>query len=249
MEIADGPLLNGSGSKEKRTMKQMNDMTRNDLWKDKAIAFLARSRQELWGKHNEDILAWFFLNGFKNRFIQDMLLGWNKRPKERPAESWGFSKDYSDSQHGDHHLFFPPGIVIPYVVDKHLEKLIIYDHEKITGNPCHVVPGSAKTPAVFGEKCRRVTVVENIVHGLLLFQEFPENLTVVVPDESVHRVPLHEPESEDQPLEILYFPDPFNDRTQLSSEKAASINQPHVEKKYSLASELVSVVRQTFFTA
>lgn len=223
-------------------------MTHNDLWKDKAIAFLARSRQELWGKHNEEILAWFFLNGFKNSFIKDMLLGWNRRPKERSADTWGFSKGYSDSRDGGANLFFPPGIVIPYAVDKHLEKLIIYDHEKTTGNPCYVVPGSAETPVVFGKRCQHVAVVENIVHGLLLFQEFPENLTVVVPDESPACVPIHEPEKESQPLEILYFPDPLKERFSSTTDNRSRIALPHPEKKYSQASELVGIIRQSFFT-
>ncbi len=228
-------------------------MTHNDLWKGKAIAFLARSRQELWGKHNEEILAWFFLNGFKNSFIQNMLLGWNKRPKERSAESWGFSTDCSDPRlkdalFKDSNLFFPPGIVIPYVVDKHLEKLIIYDHEKTTGNPCHMVPGSSETPVVFGKQCQHVAVVENIVHGLLLFQEFPDNLTVVVPDESPAFVPIHKPEKESQPLEILYFPDPLIERFPSNTENRSRIDLPHSEKKYSQASELVGIIRQSFFT-
>ncbi|MFA6011962.1 MAG: hypothetical protein WC799_18365 [Desulfobacteraceae bacterium] len=235
-------------------MKQhWDNMTHNDLWMNKAIAFLARSRQELWGKHNEEILAWFFLNGFKNSFIQDMLLGWNKRPKERLAETWGFSTDDSDSrltnaQFKDTNLFFPPGIVIPYVVAKHLEKLIIYDHEKTTGNPCYVVPGSNETPVVFGKQCQQVAVVENIVHGLLLFQEFPDNLTVVVPDESPAFVPIHEPEKESQPLEILYFPDPLKDRFSSTTENRGRIDLPHSEKKYSQASELVDIIRHSFFT-
>lgn len=223
-------------------------MTHNDLWKNKAIAFLARTRQELWGKHNEEILAWFFLNGFKNQFIKDMLLGWNKRPKERPAETWGFSTDCSDSLLKNSNLFFPPGIVIPYVVDKHLEKLIIYDHEKTTGNPCHVVPGSAKTPVVFGKQCQHVAVVENIVHGLLLFQEFTDNLTVVVPNESSACVPIHGPGKEHQPLEILYFPDPLKERFSSTIESRSRIDLPHSEKKYSQASELVGIIRQSFFT-
>jgi len=218
-------------------------MTHNDLWKNKAIAFLARSRQELWGKHNEEILSWFFLNGFKNNFIQDMLLGWNKRPKERSAETWGFSNDCADNGFKNFNLFFPPGIVIPYVVDKHLEKLIIYDHEKTTGNPCHVIPGSACVPVVFGKKCSRIAVVENIVHGLLLFQEFPENLTVVVPDESESCVPLHETESEDQRLEIIYFPDPLNDITPCENR----IDHLHVKKEYNTSAEMVRIARQTFF--
>jgi len=229
-------------------IQHWDNMTHNDLWMNKAMAFLARSRQELWGKHNEEILAWFFLNGFKNSFIQDMLLGWNKRPKERSAETWGFSSDDSDSQLKNSNLFFPPGIVIPYVVDKHLEKLIIYDHEKTTGNPCHVVPGSSEKPVVFGKQCQHVAVVENIVHGLLLFQEFPENLTVVVPDESPAFAPIHEPGKESQPLEILYFPDPLKERFSSSTDNINRIALPHSEKKYSQASELIGIIRQSFFT-
>ena len=67
-------------------MKTREDMTDSVLWRDKAVAFAARSRQELWGKHNEDIMAWFFLNGFKNRFIKDKLLAYTVMQK---GAGWG----------------------------------------------------------------------------------------------------------------------------------------------------------------
>jgi len=199
-------------------MKTREDMTDNVLWRDKAVAFSARSRQELWGKHNEDILAWFFLNGFKNRFIKDKLLGWNRRPKERPSEAWGFPE-------GTGPLFFPPGIVIPFVEEKHLRKLMIFDHSRPGGSPCHVVPGSAGIPMVFGQDTRRTAVVENIVHGLLLHQEFPENLCVVVPDDSASCVP---------DSNTLYFPDPLSEKSP----------DPSFESRtYTTPAELVAMVR------
>lgn len=198
-------------------MKTREDMTDSVLWRDKAVAFAARSRQELWGKHNEDILAWFFLNGFKNRFIKDMFLGWNRRPKERPAEPWGFPESAGP-------LFFPPGIVIPYVEEKHLRKLLIFDHNRI-GGPCHVVPGSAGIPMVFGLDTRRTAMVENVVHGLLLHQEFPENLRVVIPDDFASCV--HDSDT-------LYFPDPLSERS----------SHPSFESRtYTTPAELVAMVR------
>lgn len=196
-----------------------DDMTDNGHWRDKAVAFAARARQELWGKHNEDILAWFFLNGFRNPFIKDMFLGWNKRPKDRPAEPWGFPE-------GTAQLFFPPGIVIPYVVENHLRKLMIFDHNRPTGKPCHVVPGSAAIPVVFGQNDQRTAVVENILHGLLLHQEFPENLRVVVPDDPAPCVP---------DSETLYFPDPLNER---------SPNPSFETRTYTTPEDLVFKVRQ-----
>ncbi len=199
-------------------MKTREDMTDNVLWRDKAVAFAARSRQELWGKHNEDILAWFFLNGFKNRFIKDKLLGWNRRPKERPSEAWGFPE-------GTGPLFFPPGIVIPFVEEKHLRKLVIFDHSRI-GGPCHVVPGSAGIPMVFGQDTRRTAVVENIIHGLLLHQEFPENLRVVVPDDPTQVSTVSEIILEDGPSEVLYFPDPLNERSSHPSFETRTYERP-----------------------
>lgn len=190
-------------------METREDMTDSVLWRDKAVAFTARSRQELWGKHNEDILAWFFLNGFKNQFIKDMFLGWNRRPKERPAGPWGFPE-------GSGPLFFPPGIVIPYVVEKHLRKLLIFDHSR-PGGSCHVVPGSARMPMVFGQDTRRTAVVENILHGLLLHQEFPENLCVVVPDDLASCVP---------DSDTLYFPDPLSERRSHPSFESRTYERP-----------------------
>jgi hypothetical protein len=223
-------------------MTRWDDMTGNDLWKDKAIAFLARSRKELWGKHNEDILAWFFKAGFRNRFIQDMLLGWNKRPKERPAENWGFSPAFSEGFVRNGNLFFPPGIVIPFVVDKHLAKLVIYDHESPSPRPSFTVPGSSPDPMVFGGKTGRIAVVDNILHALLLFQEFPENLTVVVPDVHDKKNPMDnalEPSSE---FRILYFPDPLN-----AAESSPDIREPHTVVVYENSGELIEQVRRHFF--
>lgn len=212
-------------------MEPWADMTGNPVWRDKAVAFAARSRQELWGKHNEDILAWFFVNGFKNRFIKDMFLGWNRRPKERPAENWGFTEPDA----GCAHLFFPPGIVIPWVVDQHLLKLMIVDHTKTAFHPCHVAPGSARIPVVFGGGTRRTAVVENILHGLLLHQEFPENLTVVIPDDPDQPLPVAGTAHAEGPVETLYFPDPLNEKRP----------RPACEiRSYTQTPELMDFVRQ-----
>jgi hypothetical protein len=129
-------------------MIKYSDMTQNTEWKDRALGFLARSRQELWGKHNEDIMAWLFLKGFKNRFSQDALIGWNKRPKERPAVHWGFGPDFTCEHVRQGNLYFPPGIVIHYIVETSLTKLVIVRCDDSSGHLPYLVPGSSITVVV-----------------------------------------------------------------------------------------------------
>lgn len=202
------------------------DMTENSLWREKAVAFTARSRRELWGRHNEDILSWFFLNGFKNRFIEDMHLGWNKRSGKRPAGNWGFPDDFTDPDTGFDYLLFPPGIVIPWVVDGNLRKLMIFDHMKSTENRCFTVHGSARGPVVYGGKTKLIAVVENIIHGLLLHQEFLDDITVLVPDSTL---------SFDENIEALYLSDPSE----------YSPGKVHCEQmEYTETNELLTMVKQ-----
>ncbi|MBU1168974.1 MAG: hypothetical protein KKD44_05360 [Proteobacteria bacterium] len=162
-------------------MTLLDDSAHRSLWKNKAMAFLVRSRQELWGKHNEDIIAWFFLEGFTHRFIHHMLLGWNRVSRIRPASNWGIPDRAGDNNVRQGKLILPPGIVIPYIVNKDLRKLLIYNH--LSDNPTRNVtlPGSSSESIILGEQRTRVAVISNIIHGLLLHQEFQDRITIIIP--------------------------------------------------------------------
>ncbi len=218
-------------------MTSWPDMSRNPIWRDKAVAFSARSRSELWGKHNEDMMAWFFLHGFKNLFIRDMLLGWNKRPKERRAENWGFSQADSALTDSVSNLFFPPGIVIPYVVDRHLEKLMIYTPEKTTGDPLHVIPGSARGHMVFGKGEKNVVIAGNILHGLLLFQEFSSDMAVIVPDPKTA-----EPPEIPRGTRVIYVPDPAAPQTETLSKILGVAPPSHTLLTFTTVDELIKKI-------
>ena len=220
-----------------------DNMTRNPLWKDKALSFLARSRQELWGKHNEDILSWFFLNGFRNNFIQAMLLGWNRRAKQRPAKNWGFQAEDSTTCDSPN-LFFPPGIVIPYVVDQNIEKLLVYNHECERGNPCHIVPGSSSSSMILGGKNNRVALVQNIMHALLLYQEFPEHLSIIVPDDDKHPYFDCKDLCSESLSEMLVFPEPFRDPATQSDLMMDKPGIPHRIIHYKNPEEIIEWVRK-----
>lgn len=194
-------------------MTQTHLFPDNDLWKNKAFAFLVRARQDLWGKHNEEILAWIFKAGFSNQFARDMLLGWNKYPKTRPAANWGLADDVVDPLVQGEKLTLPPGLVIPYMVEKDLRKLMFYDTQCTGPTPCFPLPGGATESMILGGTHARIAVVFNIIHGLLVHQELKDTITVIIP---------HDPDSPDAHASALIegaetclvFPDPRSFQSQ-----------------------------------
>lgn len=153
----------------------------NPMWKEKAIAFVIRSQRELWGKHNEDPLVWFFQNGFKNQFVKDMLIGWNRHSKLRSAKNWGLDPLYEEAGFQPGKFLLPEGLVIPCIVDKNLKKITIFKHTGSGHNKTHVVPGSCNHSMVLGDEKRVVAVVEDIIDGLYIHQEAEKELCVLIP--------------------------------------------------------------------
>lgn len=139
----------------------------NALWLSKAMAFVTRSHRHLWGKNNEDPLAFLFKRGLKNDFAKKMLLGWNKFGQNRPAENWGL--DPADFKEGK--LFLPHGIVFPYIFNKKLVSVFILSYEN--QNPkAYMVPGSLTRTIVLGDlSSPDVIVVKDLFKGLYQFQE------------------------------------------------------------------------------
>ncbi|GAB6096653.1 hypothetical protein JCM14469_29060 [Desulfatiferula olefinivorans] len=192
----------------------------NPTWSKKAFSFLVRCRQEFWGKHNEQVLAWLFRQGLQNRFAHDMLLGWNRFARIRPAASWGI--DESPETPGS--LIIPPGIIVPDFEGQALRSLFVWDLERSGLRPYSAVLGSAVHPLIRGENSSRIAVVFNLIHGLFIHQEFPEALTVIVPHPDQTIVPESVLRRLETASDFLIVPDPF---VQTHAEGVALWAAPH----------------------
>jgi len=144
-------------------------------WDRKAKAFAVRSHRHLWGKNNEDPLAYLFTRGLKNSFIKECYLGWNKFGQERPCHTWGLGKTLKKAEK----FLLPSGIVIPYIKDTLL--IGIFIHPFCDATPTTImVPGSGSCSMVFGNNKDSVCVITDIIDGLLLFQEKKETHSVLI---------------------------------------------------------------------
>lgn len=143
-------------------------------WDKKAKAFVVRAHRHLWGKNNEDPLAYLFLRGLNNQFIKSRYLGWNKFGQERPYGTWGFKNRRREEK-----FILPPGIVIPYIKDKQLISVFIHAHfDSVPATK--IVPGSRTPTLVLGDSSKQLFVIEDIMDGLLLFQEKADTANVVI---------------------------------------------------------------------
>ena len=158
-------------------MNPFNHKTDSDrvLWEKKAIAFVTRSHQQLWGKNNEDPLAWLFEQGFENQFAKEMHLGWNKHSQTRNFDTWGLCP--GDSKTADKKLVLPAGIVIPHIINQNLKSITIHTNK---GDDAILLPGSLLIPMVLGNNRKALAVLTSIIDGLYLFQETRRNITVVI---------------------------------------------------------------------
>lgn len=153
----------------------------NSIWQEKAVAFVIRAQRELWGKRNEDPMVWFFKNGFKNQFIKNLLIGWNRHNKVRSSESWNLDPTCTEAGLPPGKLLFPEGLVIPYIVDKSLKKLTIFKFNSESPDKIHVITGSCQISMILGNPKKTVAVIEDVMDGLYLHQEAGEKLCVLIP--------------------------------------------------------------------
>ncbi len=144
------------------------------LWKKKAMAFVTRAHRHLWGKNNEDPLAFLFCQGLSHQFIKQMHLGWNKHGQERTLEKWGLRGLKPPGQDG--HFILPPGIVFPYIVDKALLSILIQPLDP--ESPCTLVPGSTREPILLGNPHHPLVRVDTLLEGLGLFQEKSNTMSI-----------------------------------------------------------------------
>ncbi len=149
-------------------------ITDREMWKNKAMAFVTRSHRHLWGKNNEDPLAFLFLCGLENQFAKDMIFGWNKFGQKRSPENWGLCNESCPTEK----LFLPAGIVVPYIVKKELKSVFIHSYDK---NATYIIPGSATTFLTLehGPSLRKTIRADNLFRGLKLFQD-TEDCQVII---------------------------------------------------------------------
>ena len=143
------------------------------VWKRKATAFSTRAHRHLWGKNNEDPLIFLFRHGLSNEFSKKIYLGWNKFSQERPCLNWGMP--------GDHKFNLPAGIVFPHIVDKELLSVFIISMD--TPDTLFIVPGSRALPGtdlMLGSPGKDIRSSENVLNGLQLLQEHPDDIQVRV---------------------------------------------------------------------
>ena len=143
------------------------------IWERKARAFAVRSRDHLWGKNNEDPLAFLYLKGLNLKFIGRMSLGWNKFGHKRPCDGWGLT--------GKGSFFIPSGIVFPYIVEKKITGMFIISMtgpEDSEPSSELILPGSFKGPLILGPDNHEVKEATSITEGLKLFQENPDELKI-----------------------------------------------------------------------
>lgn len=157
-------------------MKMNQPLFDNNLWKQKAAAFVTRSHRHLWGKNNEDPLAYLFTRGLKNEFAKKMLVGWNKFGQNRPLENWGLKNEISEGGK----LFLPPGIVVPYIKNKQLLSVFIYIYEENRPGKTVLLPGSSPPPLILGKLENQRAKAEDLMEGLFLYQEHENTHCIVI---------------------------------------------------------------------
>lgn len=153
------------------------------VWKKKAMAFVTRSHRHLWGKNNEDPQAYLFTRGLKNQFIKDMLIGWNKFSQTRPARNWGKQSEYRGNCPSSEKLFFPSGIVVPFIVEKELNSIFIHSYNNSRPLESILLPGSSAPTLLLEKKAvkrKKIVVIQDLCDGLYLFQEVQKTCCVII---------------------------------------------------------------------
>lgn len=152
------------------------------IWKKKAAAFATRSHRHLWGKNNEDPLAFLFTRGLKNKVIKDLYLGWNKFGQERPMKNWGFQPGPGRPEK----FLLPAGIVVPLILNQNLISVFIYQYTGPPGNRTVRVPGSSSPDLILGAPSHTLVILKDLMDGLYIFQETGHACRVLVhPDPAV----------------------------------------------------------------
>ncbi|MCG8635884.1 MAG: hypothetical protein MI863_18765 [Desulfobacterales bacterium] len=142
-----------------------------EAWKRKNMAFAIRSHRHLWGKNNEDPLAFLFRHGLSNAFSKKVYLGWNKFGQKRPYKGWGMDKEGT--------FLIPAGIVFPFIIDKELQSVFIISMDD--PGSVFMLPGSSDSPVTLGNPDKKKLAADTFIKGLCLFQDNPDNCVSISP--------------------------------------------------------------------
>ncbi|SMD08367.1 hypothetical protein SAMN02746065_13032 [Desulfocicer vacuolatum DSM 3385] len=149
------------------------------LWKKKATAFVIRSHRQLWGRNNEDPLAFLFRMGLSNATIKTLYLGWNKFGQERHWNKWGIQEPHGQNLSGKKDCFLlAAGIIFPHIIEKELKSIWI--HPMHPEGQISMVPGSAPGPVLLGDVKKPVVTTTSLFKGLCLFQDHKDTLCVKI---------------------------------------------------------------------
>ncbi len=160
------------------------------IWKKKAMAFVIRSHRHLWGKNNEDPLAYLFSMGLRNDFCKQHYLGWNKFGQKRPYQNWGFGSRpeqlVNQGVDQSNKFLLPSGIVFPFIIEKDLISVFIHSlDENATSDEnargrIIMMPGSSSATIFLGEIKETVVILEDLFDGLFLYQEAGKTCSVII---------------------------------------------------------------------
>lgn len=144
-----------------------------NLWRRKAMAFVTRTHQHLWGKNNEDPMIFLYRRGLTHDFVRAMHLGWNKFGQKRNPDNWGM-----ENSSGMDSFFLPAGIVVPYIVEKELRAVFILPMEE--ENAPILVPGSPETRMVLGTPEKKSNICTDLLIGLRRWQDSGQTGGIVI---------------------------------------------------------------------
>ena len=138
----------------------MTEDTPPACWQDRALAFLARARGQMWGRHKDEPMEWLYNAGLSVPFSQDRLLGWNFRPMRRDAASWMGKTPPGEK------IEIAKGLVIPWMQGECIHRLavVLETGESVT------VTGSQSVPLPTGES-KRLVLCGNDGDALRMEQE------------------------------------------------------------------------------
>ncbi len=158
----------------------MTESKKQTRWIQKAMAFVTRSHRHLWGKNNEEPLAFLFEHGLKNSFAKQMLLGWNKFGQNRPLKNWGVNPETTGGEDTLEKLFLPAGIVVPYIIEQRLQSVFIHPFEPSVNERTILIPGSQTSSLILGQPSSSVFLIQDILDGLFLFQEIQDGACIII---------------------------------------------------------------------
>jgi hypothetical protein len=162
-------------------------------WQEKAIAFLAQSQKWLERKTNHR--QWLYGRCLSEETIKKACLGWNPSGDFIKREEWGLPLEINGKTGKPKKLWLPEGLVIPHVVDGHVNRLRIRRPRQDQYGRYILIPGSDTRAITWGTERTSFVIVESELDGLLINQEAGNLVGVVAlgsaqtrPDIETHNI-------------------------------------------------------------